>query len=214
MFQSRSGRPEDPWLGPDVCDYLRQEAGGRPASRRALPHRLHLRSHRSALRPRHRGRRRVPRARPADGAGQRRQRSSALRRRDGRRGRSRRSNDTARPAAGDRQRCRTREVTNVLMQVRAWRMAGAVLAAGLALAQVRRRRSRPASCWLQPDAPSAQGVEAGSRSRPDRRRRAEGRASHARRRGRPGARSSSRKPARSAGLTCAAARRGRATPSC
>ncbi len=22
-YQSRSGRPEDPWLGPDVCDYLR-----------------------------------------------------------------------------------------------------------------------------------------------------------------------------------------------
>jgi protoporphyrin/coproporphyrin ferrochelatase len=26
VFQSRSGRPEDPWLGPDVCDYLRDEA--------------------------------------------------------------------------------------------------------------------------------------------------------------------------------------------
>jgi len=26
-FQSRSGRPEDPWLGPDVCDYLRATAG-------------------------------------------------------------------------------------------------------------------------------------------------------------------------------------------
>jgi protoporphyrin/coproporphyrin ferrochelatase len=26
VYQSRSGRPEDPWLGPDVCDYLRQEA--------------------------------------------------------------------------------------------------------------------------------------------------------------------------------------------
>ena len=23
VFQSRSGRPEDPWLGPDICDYLR-----------------------------------------------------------------------------------------------------------------------------------------------------------------------------------------------
>ena len=23
VFQSRSGRPEDPWLGPDVCEYLR-----------------------------------------------------------------------------------------------------------------------------------------------------------------------------------------------
>jgi ferrochelatase len=27
VFQSRSGRPEDPWLGPDVCDYLRDERG-------------------------------------------------------------------------------------------------------------------------------------------------------------------------------------------
>jgi ferrochelatase len=26
VYQSRSGRPEDPWLGPDVCDYLRAEA--------------------------------------------------------------------------------------------------------------------------------------------------------------------------------------------
>jgi protoporphyrin/coproporphyrin ferrochelatase len=26
VFQSRSGRPEDPWLAPDVCDYLRQES--------------------------------------------------------------------------------------------------------------------------------------------------------------------------------------------
>ncbi|HTV01200.1 MAG TPA: ferrochelatase [Luteitalea sp.] len=26
VFQSRSGRPEDPWLGPDVNDYLREQA--------------------------------------------------------------------------------------------------------------------------------------------------------------------------------------------
>jgi ferrochelatase len=33
VFQSRSGRPEDPWLGPDVCEYLREEAGhGLPAA--------------------------------------------------------------------------------------------------------------------------------------------------------------------------------------
>ena len=25
VYQSRSGRPEDPWLGPDICDYLRHE---------------------------------------------------------------------------------------------------------------------------------------------------------------------------------------------
>ncbi|HUP38914.1 MAG TPA: ferrochelatase [Vicinamibacterales bacterium] len=29
VFQSRSGRPDDPWLGPDVCEYLR--GVGRPA---------------------------------------------------------------------------------------------------------------------------------------------------------------------------------------
>jgi protoporphyrin/coproporphyrin ferrochelatase len=36
VFQSRSGRPEDPWLGPDVCEYLRGAAsvaqGVSPAS--------------------------------------------------------------------------------------------------------------------------------------------------------------------------------------
>jgi uncharacterized protein YbjT (DUF2867 family) len=31
VFQSRSGRPEDPWLGPDVCAYLRGLAGKAPA---------------------------------------------------------------------------------------------------------------------------------------------------------------------------------------
>ena len=25
VYQSRSGRPQDPWLGPDICDYLRRE---------------------------------------------------------------------------------------------------------------------------------------------------------------------------------------------
>src|SRR4029079_11241685 len=25
VYQSRSGRPGDPWLEPDVCDYLRRE---------------------------------------------------------------------------------------------------------------------------------------------------------------------------------------------
>jgi protoporphyrin/coproporphyrin ferrochelatase len=25
VYQSRSGRPEDPWLGPDICDFLRQQ---------------------------------------------------------------------------------------------------------------------------------------------------------------------------------------------
>jgi ferrochelatase len=25
VYQSRSGRPEDPWLGPDICDYIRDQ---------------------------------------------------------------------------------------------------------------------------------------------------------------------------------------------
>ena len=25
VYQSRSGRPDDPWLGPDICDYLRAQ---------------------------------------------------------------------------------------------------------------------------------------------------------------------------------------------
>jgi len=33
VYQSRSGRPEDPWLEPDICDYLRQEkSNGLPAA--------------------------------------------------------------------------------------------------------------------------------------------------------------------------------------
>jgi ferrochelatase len=28
VYQSRSGRPEDPWLEPDICDYLRRERTG------------------------------------------------------------------------------------------------------------------------------------------------------------------------------------------
>ena len=27
VYQSRSGRPEDPWLGPDICEYLRTSQG-------------------------------------------------------------------------------------------------------------------------------------------------------------------------------------------
>jgi ferrochelatase len=34
VYQSRSGRPEDPWLGPDICEFLRreQEAGALEAA--------------------------------------------------------------------------------------------------------------------------------------------------------------------------------------
>jgi ferrochelatase len=30
VYQSRSGRPEDPWLGPDICDVLRGMGGSDP----------------------------------------------------------------------------------------------------------------------------------------------------------------------------------------
>jgi ferrochelatase len=32
VYQSRSGRPEDPWLGPDVCEYLRADASSMRAA--------------------------------------------------------------------------------------------------------------------------------------------------------------------------------------
>jgi len=33
VYQSRSGRPDDPWLGPDICEYLREaRAGGLEAA--------------------------------------------------------------------------------------------------------------------------------------------------------------------------------------
>ena len=32
VYQSRSGRPEDPWLGPDICDYLREQAARTPGA--------------------------------------------------------------------------------------------------------------------------------------------------------------------------------------
>ena len=33
VYQSRSGRPDDPWLGPDICDFLRElRAGGAEAA--------------------------------------------------------------------------------------------------------------------------------------------------------------------------------------
>ena len=41
-IQSRSGRPEDPWLEPDVCDYLRRERAAGLAGRRAVPDRVRL----------------------------------------------------------------------------------------------------------------------------------------------------------------------------
>ena len=61
VYQSRSGRPEDPWLGPDVCDYLARRARGGLAGRRSVSDRLRVRPHRGALRPRPRSGGGVPR---------------------------------------------------------------------------------------------------------------------------------------------------------
>jgi ferrochelatase len=53
VYQSRSGAPHMPWLGPDVLDYLKEAAGGARTCARAAG--LHLRPHGSAVRPGHRG---------------------------------------------------------------------------------------------------------------------------------------------------------------
>jgi ferrochelatase len=37
VYQSRSGRPQDPWLEPDICDYLRTERGKGLASAVIIP---------------------------------------------------------------------------------------------------------------------------------------------------------------------------------
>ena len=68
VFQSRSGRPEDPWLEPDICQYLRAERARRPPCGGDLSDRVRVRSRGSAVRPGRRGRSRVPRRRLADGA--------------------------------------------------------------------------------------------------------------------------------------------------
>ena len=60
VYQSRSGRPTDPWLEPDILDHLATlHAAGR-ARRRRPPGRLPLRPHGSALRPRRGGPARRP----------------------------------------------------------------------------------------------------------------------------------------------------------
>ena len=61
VYQSRSGRPGDPWLEPDVCDYL--AASARTADAAVLCPVGFLCDHvRSALRPRRRSGRHVPRS--------------------------------------------------------------------------------------------------------------------------------------------------------
>ena len=85
VYQSRSGRPDDPWLGPDVCDYLR-EARARGLEAAILsPIGFRLRPRRSALRPRRRSAVVPARNRLADGPCAGGQRPSAVSRHDGRR---------------------------------------------------------------------------------------------------------------------------------
>ena len=84
VYQSRSGRPEDPWLGPDIGDWIRErKAGGQLDCRGHRARRVHLRSHRGLVRPRHRSRRDLCRARRADGPRARGQRPSRIPRHDG-----------------------------------------------------------------------------------------------------------------------------------
>ncbi len=55
VYQSRSGPPTQPWLGPDICDYLRES----PQRHHHRPHRVPFGSHGSDLRSGHRSARRV-----------------------------------------------------------------------------------------------------------------------------------------------------------
>ncbi len=55
VYQSRSGAPHMPWLGPDVLDYLKEIAAAGAKDVVLAPIGLHLRSHGSAVRPGPRG---------------------------------------------------------------------------------------------------------------------------------------------------------------
>ena len=78
LYQSRSGPPQQPWLEPDVGDFVRIAARQVHASKcRRRADRIHLRSFGSALRLGHRGPRSVRVAR--DQHGPRRERSALIR---------------------------------------------------------------------------------------------------------------------------------------
>ena len=84
VYQSRSGRPEDPWLEPDVCDYLRAERATRPEAAVLCPIGF-VCDHIEVLYDLDREAAESPRDRPADDARGSGQRRSALPRHDGRR---------------------------------------------------------------------------------------------------------------------------------
>ena len=77
VYQSRSGAPGQPWLEPDILDYLRRgesaesgDGGGAGADQ------FHLRSHGSFVRPGHRGAATLRFAESADDAGENGRRAS------------------------------------------------------------------------------------------------------------------------------------------
>ena len=101
VYQSRSGRPEDPWLGPDVGEYLRQaKADGVPAVG-PVSDRVSFGPHRGSLRPRRRGRGCLPRDRTPHGARGSGQHAPAVPGRDGRCGPADRESLHDCPAAPD-----------------------------------------------------------------------------------------------------------------
>ena len=95
-YQSRSGRPEDPWLEPDINDVLRRAGNAGVSAVVVSPARVRRGSHRGAVRPRCRGEGDGRGNRPAHGTGLGGERSPPLPRRPGR---CRRGDD--RPLPGD-----------------------------------------------------------------------------------------------------------------
>ena len=84
-IQSRSGRPEDPWLEPDVCDYLRTRARARDSRRPSSARLASCATTSRCCTTSITRQRRVRGDRPADGPSRSGQRRSAVRRHDGRR---------------------------------------------------------------------------------------------------------------------------------
>ncbi len=83
VYQSRSGAPGQPWLEPDILEYLRDvKSRGVGERSRAGAHQLHLRSHGSAVRSRHRGAAAMRFPRTAHGAGENGGRASQIYRND------------------------------------------------------------------------------------------------------------------------------------
>ena len=102
VYQSRSGRPQDPWLGPDVCDYLRAQSERGLEAVVLSPARLRRGPCGSAVRPRPRSGRNLPGGGYRNAAGCGRQRRPRLSRHAGRCGARGRPALWRGPAAVDR----------------------------------------------------------------------------------------------------------------